>query len=170
MTTITIDAEEVGTLDEWTLVAGATKPQAVWLPDDANTTYLRCTTTSGLTQAFISTPAIPVGSVVSEITVTARVKRGDASDANFVVGYSFNKNGGGTQSGESGTLVATGTFGNKTYTDTGLSAPWSSGIEFYIRNTQTRRIELTTFFIDITYTVAPKSLFPQRRIKLHVRL
>lgn len=153
MTVETVQAASVGSLDEWTLVAGASKPVAVHAPDDSTTTYIRCSTTSGLTQAFVGVPSLAAGSIITQVDINVRCRRGDAQDANYVVGYSFDIQGGGTQSGESGTLTALSGYGSvQTYTHSGLSVAYGGTLEFYIRNTQARRVECTLLEIVFTYT------------------
>ena len=153
MATETVQASGIGSSDDWTLVAGSTKPVAVNAPDDGTTTYIRCSTTANLTQSFTCSPALPSGSTITQVAVSARCRRGDAQDANYVVGYSFTPSGGGSQSGESGTLTALNTYGDtQTYTHSGLSVVWGSGLTFYIRNTQARRVECTLLEITLTYT------------------
>lgn len=154
MATETVQATMVGGVDEWTLVAGASKAAAVNAPDDGTASYIRCSTTSGLTQWFQGAPSLPAGSIISQVDVTARCRRGDSQDANYVVGYSFNIQGGGTQTGESGTLTAPSAYSLETYSHSGLSVAYGDVLGWYIRNTQARRVECTLLELTLTYTPA----------------
>lgn len=137
--------------DNWTLTAGASKVAAVATPDDDATSYLSSGTTTDTVQTFTYSPSLSTGDTITQIAITARTNRA-GSNVNFVLGYSFNKNGGGTQSGESGTLVAVAGWNNDTYTHSGLSAVWGSSLTVYIKNTQNRDMRLTTLTVTITYT------------------
>lgn len=152
MTTLTVQADGVTTPDNWVLVAGASKAAAVNTPDDGSTSCVRSTTTANTVQTFTCTPALPSGATISQVAIRARAIRNGTLDANFVMGYSFTKQGGGTQSGESTTKTASTPYADHTYTHSGLSANWGSGFTFYVKNTQTREVKLTTFEVEFTYT------------------
>ena len=107
-------------------------------------------------QYFTCTPALTTGDTITEISVTARCRRGGANDVYIRIGYTFTPNGGGTQTGEvaNTTLQAVSAWGNLTYTHSGLSVVWGSGLEFWIRNAQARQTHCTTLYVQITYTAA----------------
>jgi len=161
VTTLTFVASGTTAPDNWNLISGASKVAAVATPDDGNTTYISSTTTDENVQTFTASPSLPSGATISQVAIRVRAQRGGASNAAFVVGYSFAKQGGGTQSGESGTLTSTSSYADYTYTHSGLSANWGSGFTFYLRNTQTRAVYVTTVEVELTYTalvIAPSGL------------
>ena len=156
MATTTAQASGVGSTDNWTLAAGASKTVAVNSPDDDTTSYIQSGTTTNTYQYFACSPSIATGDTITEIVVHARCKRGGASDCDFRIGYTFTPNGGGTQTGESGlgVLTATNNYADFSYTHSSLSVVWGSGLEFWIRNSQGRQLHCTTLYVDITYTPA----------------
>lgn len=151
MATTTASPDGTTSPDNWTLAAGASKVAAVALPDDDITTYLNSTTTINTVQTFTVSPALTVGDTITEITLTARLSR-DTQNTNVTIGYSFTPNGGGTQTGTSGTIQATVTWTDYTYTHSGLSVVWGSAMTIFIQNIQARDARLTSFYVTITYT------------------
>ncbi len=151
MATITPTPTGVTSPDNWALTAGASKAAAVAAPDDDDTSYLSSGATTNTIQTFTFSPGLFTGDTVTQFAITVRTNR-SSNNVNFVVGYSFDKDGGGTQSGESGTLVAVAGWNNDTYTHSGLSAVWGSNLTVYIKNTQNRDMKLTTLTVTITYT------------------
>lgn len=152
MATLTFEATGTTTPDNWTLIAGASKVAAIATPDDDNSSYISSTTTDENVQTFTCSPSLPSGATISAVSIRVRARRGGASNASFVMGYSFTKQGGGTQSGESGSNTSTSSWADFTYDHTGLSANWGSGFTFYLRNTQTRLVYVTSVEVEFTYT------------------
>ncbi len=163
MTTVTASPDGTTSPNNWTLAAGASKVAAVALPDDDVTTYLKSTTTNNTVQTFTVSPALTVGDTITEITLTARMSR-TSQNTDFVIGYSFTPNGGGTQTGTSGTLIAVDPWTDYTYTHSGLSVVWGSDLTIFIRNIQAREARLTSFYVTITYTAAPVNDQPARTV------
>ena len=155
MATTTAEVNGTTTPNDWTLTAGVSKQAAVSSPDDDAASYIDSSNTSGTVQAFTVTPALNQGDTIAQIDINVRAKRGGTLDANYVVGYSFTPQGGGTQSGQSATLTAGTNWTSPTFTDTGLSVPWGSNLAINVRNTQGRRVLVTTLTITITYTPGP---------------
>lgn len=153
MATTTLSPDGVTTPDDWTLAVGASKVAAVASPDDDATSYINSGTTINTVQTFTVTPTgIAVGDTITQIDITHRHRRNfSGSNVNHVTGYSFTPQGGGTQSGESGTFVSGG-WTTDTYTHAGLSVLWGSGLILYIKNTQARDMYLSTISVTITYT------------------
>lgn len=160
MATITVQASGTSTPNDWTLEAGASKQVAVNQPDDDATTYIQSGTTSGTAQWFNCSPALSVGDVITAVTVYVRAKRGGASDCNFIMGYEFQIQGGGTRSGESagGSLTATTNYADYSYNDTAPNDAFGSAFKFHIRNTQARNLHVTTLYVEIVYTPAAQTL------------
>lgn len=154
MATTTTQANGVGATDNWTLAAGASKTVAVNQPDDDATSYIQSGTTTNTYQYFTCSPALTAGDTLTQIVANARCRRGGASDCTFRIGYEFTPSGGGSQTGESGAgvLEALNAWNNFTFTDSGLSVVWGSGMTFWIRNTQGRQLHCTTLYLEITYT------------------
>lgn len=141
--------------DNWTLGAGASKVVAVASPDDDDTTYINSGTTSGTEQRFTVSPtSITVGDTITQIDIAARNLRDHGSNPTFKLGYSFTPNGGGTQTGESTDITATTTWKTDTYTHSGLSVVWGSGLVVWARITLARNMRLSTLQITLTYTPA----------------
>ena len=142
--------------NDWALAAGASKEAAVNTPDDDATSYISSGATINTSQTFTLSPAaLAVGDTVSQIDIVARGRRpGAGSNANFVVGYAFAIQGGGNQTGESGTLTTTATWTDFSYGDSGLSAVFGGSLTLYVRNTQARDAWITTLYCTITYTPA----------------
>lgn len=150
---LTVYADAEGATSQWTANTG-TKVAAVALPDDDITTYIISSNTINQIQQFTgkqSTFLIPAAATVTQVTVTYRVRRGGAIDADCVVGYGFNTPT-STQTGTSGTITSTSSWAGGTYTHSGLSALWNGGFYFYIQNTQARNVFCTTLYATITYT------------------
>lgn len=155
MATVTAQVAATTTPNNWTLGAGASKVVAVTAPDDDDTTYISSGTVNGTEQRFTVSPgSISVGDTVTRIDISARNLRDHGSNPTFVVGYSFTPNGGGTQTGESTDITATLTWKTDTYTHSGLSAVWGSGLVIWARITLGRNMRLSTFQITLTYTPA----------------
>lgn len=156
MATTTAEASGVGSTDNWTLAAGASKTVAVNSPDDDTTSYIQSGTTTNTYQQFTCSPAISSGDTITQIEVRARCRRGGANDCTFRIGYSFSPQGGGTQTNESGAgaMTAVNAWGGFTFTDSGLSVVWGSGLVFWIRNTQGRQLHCSTLNVTITFTPA----------------
>lgn len=154
MPVITVQAAGTTTPDDWTLAAGASKVAAVNQPDNDATSYIQSGTTTNTYQYFTCSPALTAGDTLTQIVVNARCRRGGASDCTFRIGYAFTPSGGGSQTNESaaGALEALSAWGNFTFTDSGLSVVWGSGMTFWIRNTQARQLHCTTLYLEITYT------------------
>ena len=153
MATLTAQVAATTTPSDWNLAAGASKVAAVTQPDDDLTTYLNSTTTNNTVQTFTVTPALSVGDTITQIVLTARLSR-DTQNTNVTIGYSFTPNGGGTQTGTSGTIQAVNTWTDYTYTHSGLSVVWGSAMTIFIQNTQARDARITSFYVTITYTPA----------------
>lgn len=153
MATTTASPDGTTSPDNWTLAAGASKVAAVALPDDDATTYLNSGTTIDTVQTFTVTPSgISSGDTITQIDIAHRHRKNPAgSNVDHVTGYSFTPQGGGTQTGESGTFVAA-SWDTNTYTHSGLSVLWGSGLTLYIKNTQARDMYLSTISVTITYT------------------
>ena len=156
MAIIYVEANGVASPDNWTLQAGASKVAAVATPGDDYTSYIRSTTTVDTYQTFTCSPGLAAGDTITQIDIYARVIRGGANDSTFRIGYSFTPAGGGTQTGESavGALTATNAWADLSYSHSGLSVAWGSGLTFWIRNTQARYVNCTTLYVGITYTPA----------------
>lgn len=153
MATETVAAGGLGSPDDWSLAAGATKMAAVALPDDDGTSYITSTTTINTRQVFTCTPSvITTGSTITQVDVKARGVRGGANNVDFYMGYSFTPNGGGSQSGTSGTLTAVSAQTDFTYTHSGLSVAWGSALTIWIENLQAFNMRCTTFYVVLTYT------------------
>lgn len=153
MATETVQATGTTTPNDWTLGAGASKHVAVNSPDDDNTSYVNSGTTIDTVQTFTLTPAIlTTGDTITQIDVNFRYIRDHGSNASFVVGYSLTPNGGGTQTGESTTQTATTSYQSGTYTHSGLSVVWGSGLTLYCKNTQARNLRISTLEAVITFT------------------
>lgn len=154
MTVITVGVAGTTTPDDWVLMAGASKVAAVSSPDDEDSSYIRSPATTQTYQYFTCSPGLSAGDTITQIDVVARAKRGGASDCTFRIGYQFTPQGGGSQTGESGigALTATSSYADHTYTHSGLSVAWGSGLVIWIRNTQDRFVSLTTLEVQITYT------------------
>lgn len=141
---------------DWALAVGASKQAAVNQPDDDASSYISSGATANTTQTFTLSPAVlAVGDTITQIDIVARGRRpGAGSNANFVTGYSFALQGGGTQGGESGTLTTTATWTDFNYSDSGLSAVFGGNLTLYVKNTQARDAWITTLYCTITYTPA----------------
>lgn len=155
MATTTAEVNGTTSPDNWTLAAGASKQAAVNSPDDDAASYIDSSNTSGTIQTFTVTPALNQGDTITQIDINVRAKRGGTLDANYVVGYSFTPQGGGTQSGQSTAFTAATNWNSSTFTDAALSVPWGSDLTVNVRNTQGRRVFVTTLNITITYTPGP---------------
>ncbi len=151
MATTTAQVTATTTPSDWNLAAGASKVAAVTQPDDDITTYLNSTTTNNTVQTFTVSPALTVGDTITQIVLTARLSR-DTQNTNVTIGYSFTPNGGGTQTGTSGTIQAVAAWTDYTYTHSGLSVVWGSAMTIFIQNIQARDARLTSFYVTITYT------------------
>lgn len=150
---LTVYASEEGATTQWTANTG-TKIAAVAPPDDDITTYVSSSTTINQIQQLqgkLYTFVIPPAATVTQVTVTYRIRRGGAIDADCVVGYYF-LTPTGSQSGTSGTITATSSWAGGTYTHSGLSARWNGGFYFYVQNTQARNVFCSTLYAEITYT------------------
>ena len=155
MAVTTAEVNGTTTPNDWILSTGVSKESAVNLPDDDATSYIDSSNTSGTIQTFTVTPALNQGDTITQIEITARAKRGGTLDANYVVGYSFTPQGGGTQSGQSTAFTAATNWNSSTFTHSGLSVLWGSDLTVNVRNTQGRRVFVTTLNITITYTPGP---------------
>ena len=155
MAVTTAEVNGTTTPDDWTLAAGASKQAAVTSPDDDTASYIDSTNTSGTIQTFTVAPALNQGDTITQIDINIRAKRGGTLDANYVIGYSFTPQGGGTQSGQSSTFTANTNWNSNTFTDPALSALWGSNLTVNVRNTQGRRVLVTTLNLTITYTPGP---------------
>lgn len=143
------------TPDNWTLGAGASKVAAVAAPDDDDTTYINSGTSNGTEQRFTVSPSsIQVGDTITQIDIAARNLRDHGSNPTFKLGYSFTPNGGGTQTGESNDITSTLTWKTDTYTHSGLSVVWGSGLVVWIKITLARNMRCSTLQITLTYTPA----------------
>lgn len=171
MAIIYVDANGVGTPDDWELVAGSSKVAAVSFPDDDGASFIRKGDPVGQ-QVFTCAPGLAAGDVITYVTVRARARH-TVNACNFRIGYAFTPSGGGSQTAESGTLVTSSNFSSFTFTDSGLSVPWGSNFTFWIRNTQTRLIQCTTLYVEIAYTpgatVAAGPLVSTQRLKSKLR-
>jgi hypothetical protein len=149
-----VDANGVTTPDNWTLMAGASKVAAVASLDDEATSYIRSGTTIQTYQTFTCAPPLTAADVITAIIIRARCRRGGTSDCTLRLGYSFTPQGGGTQTNESvaGAMNAGVNWADFSFTDSGLSVAWGSGMTFWIRNTQGRNLDCTTLYAEITYT------------------
>jgi hypothetical protein len=153
MATETVQASGTTTPNNWTLGAGASKQAAVNAPDDDDTSYVNSGTTINTVQTFTCSPSsIQVGDTITQIDINIRYIRDHISNVTFVVGYSFTPNGGGTQTNESTAFTATTSYQSSTYSDTGLSVVWGSGLTIYAKNTQARNLRISTLEIVLTYT------------------
>ena len=166
MAVITAEANGTTTHNDWALSAGTSKEVAVNSPDDDATSYIDSSNTSGTVQTFTVTPALNQGDTITQIDISARAKRGGTLDANYVVGYSFTPQGGGTQSEQSSTFTAGTNWNSSTFTASALSVPWGSNLTINVRNTQGRRVLITTLNLTITYT--PGSTGPAAGAFAHI--
>ena len=166
MSTETIQVSGTTSPDNWSLAAGASKQAAVNQPDDDATSYLSSGVTSNTEQHFTLSPAaLAIGDTITQIDIYARGRRpGAGANANFVVGYSLALQGGGTATGESGTLTTTNTWTDFSYSDTGLSALFGGSLTLYVKNTQARDAWITTLYCTITYTPGGATAQPVRTI------
>lgn len=153
MAVVTLPMAATTTPDDWAVLAGTDKVSAVAAPDDGGTTAIRSPASANTEQWYTVSPAFASGSTITEIAVRTRAAR-NASDANFVSGYTFTPQGGGTQSGTSGTFTAVGAYADYTYTHSGLSVLWGSDFKVWVKNTTTNRVIVTTLEVTITYTPA----------------
>ena len=160
MATTTAAASGVTAPDDWTLTAGASKVVAVAQPDDDATSYISSGATINTVQTFTVTPSLSTGDTVTQIDIDIRAKRGGASNGAFVVGYAFTPNGGGSQTGTSGTLTSLVGWGDFAYQHAGLSAVWGSGLTIFCQNTQARDVQISTMDITITYTPGATTSIP----------
>lgn len=167
MATETCQVAATGTPNNWTLGAGASKVAAVTAPDDDDTTYIYSGTVSGTEQRFTVTPSvIPTGAIISQIDIAARNLRDHGSNPTFVLGYTFTPNGGGTQTAESTDITSTLTWKTDTYTHSGLSVAWGSGLVIWARITLGRNMRLSTLQITLTYTAGvPKHAMYYARMR-----
>jgi len=156
MSTETIQTNGTTTPNDWSLAAGASKQAAVNQPDDDAASYISSGTTINTEQWFSLSPAaLALGDTITQIDITARGRRpGAGSNANFVVGYRFDLQGGGSATGESGTLVTTATWTDFSYSATSLSALFGGSLALYAKNTQGRDAWITTLYCTVTYTPA----------------
>lgn len=138
--------------DNWTLTAGASKVAAVATPDDDATSYLSSGTTANTVQTFTTSPSLSTGDTITQIEITARARRSGGSNANFVLGYAFTPNGGGSQSDEGTFHTGLNAWNTFTTTFSSLSVVWGSGLTFYIKNTQGKSVDVSTLTLTITYT------------------
>lgn len=155
----TTTAQPTGTAspDDWpTLVGAATKYEACQSPDDDVTSYVSSSATINQIQTFTGTPpTIATGDTVTQVVLTIRAIRGAAGTTNLRIGYAFNIDGGGTQSGLSGSLTTTdGSWATLTYTHSGLSAAWGGGLSWYVETLNARLTRASTFTVELTYTPA----------------
>lgn len=156
MATATIEVSAVASGD-WTLDAGADEVTAVQYggSHDDDTSKIQSLNSIGSTQVYDCTVGgLAVGDTVTQVDVIARCKRALSADAGFTIGYSFTLSPSGTQSGTSGTQTSTSTWTTFTYTHSGLSAVYGSGFTLTITTTQTRYLECSTLYADVTYTPA----------------
>ena len=166
MATTTAEVNSTTSPDNWTLAAGASKQAAVNSPDDDAASYIDSSNTSGTIQTFTVTPALNQGDTITQIDITVRAKRGGTLDANYVVGYSFTPQGGGTQTGQSTAFTAGTNWNSSTFTDPALSVRWGSDLTVNVRNTQGRRVLVTTLNLTITYT--PGHTGPAAAVFAHI--
>ena len=169
MTVINVGAAGTTTPDDWTLGAGSTKVAAVSQPDNDATSYIQSGTTANTYQYFTCSPGLSSGDTITQIVGYARARRGGASDARFLIGYLFTPQGGGSQSEESGLpssnyFESTSTWTTFSRTFTVPSVVWGSGLQLWVRNTQARSVEVTTFYVEITYTPASGGGMPIKAI------
>ncbi|MBX7250682.1 MAG: hypothetical protein K1X50_01780 [Candidatus Promineofilum sp.] len=155
MATTSAEVNGTTTPNDWTLAAGVSKQAAVSSPDDDATSYIDSSNTSGTVQTFTVTPPLNQGDTITQIDINVRAKRGGTLDANYVVGYSFTPQAGGTQSGQSATFTAATNWNSSTFTHADLSVPWGNNLTVNVRNTQGRRVLVTTLNLTITYTPGP---------------
>lgn len=155
MATEQVQPSGIGTNDQWSLAAGASKVAAVALPDDDLTSYLSSSTTINRQQDFTCTPStLAVGDTVTEVIVSARLK-GNTQTVAYNLIYSFAISGGGTQTGTStGLNQGPAAWGTDTYTDTGLSVVYGGSLTVSIINTQARDLFCSSLYLDITFTPA----------------
>lgn len=86
MATLTLAVDGIGSIDGFTLAAGATKVAAVASPDDDNTSYL--TDNTGQVQDLtFGTSALLIGSSISNVRITIRNKgaAGSAPNPHFLL-------------------------------------------------------------------------------------
>ena len=142
--------------DNWTLAAGASKVDAVtWYDDD--TGYINSGATSNTIQTFACSLGLAAGDLITQVYMECLAKRGGGSNAGLVFGYSFTPQGGGTQTGEVTTVNTTTAYQTFTYTHSGLSVLWGSGLTIYVKNTQARDVRVSALGMVITYTPAAAS-------------
>ena len=151
-----VEATGVTTPDNFSLAAGASKPLAVNSPDDEATSYIASSTTLNTYQYLTASPGLSPGDLITQIEAVIRARRGGANDVTLRVGYAFTPQGGGSQTSESaaGAMTAVTNWTTFTFTHSGLSVPWGSDLQFWVRNTQGRILHVTTFYLVITYTPA----------------
>ena len=154
MATTTAQASGTTAPDNWTLSAGASKAAAVAAPNDDATSYVDSLNTINTQQRWTYSPSLMSGDTITQIAINVRYKRGGTSDANFTLTYGFTPNGGGSQTGTSGTFTSTSTWQSGTATFSGLSVVWGSGFYVQAENTQGRRVQISTLEVVITYTAA----------------
>lgn len=140
-----VAATAEGATSQWTANTG-TKVAAVASPDDDITTYVSCGTTSGLIQQFTGNiSSIPANAVITQIDIYYRYRRGGL-DADFFVGYIA-----GSNLGNSGTITSTSSWAGATWSHTGLSFLWPASFTFYVQNTQTRNVLISTLYATVHY-------------------
>ena len=170
MSTTTAQVAGTTTPDNWNLGAGASKVAAVTAPDDDDTTYINSTTSNGTEQRFTISPALSTGDTITQIAIAARNLRDHGSNPTFVLGYTFTPDGGGTQTSESTDFTATLSWKTDTFTHSGLSVVWGSGLVIWIRNTLARNLRCSTLQVTITYTPASGGSGQPRRTMHQVRM
>ncbi len=158
MATFTVEVASKNAGD-WTLDAGSDVVSAVQYggSHDDDTSKIQSLNAIGSYQEYnvTMTGGPSAGDTITQVAVTARVKRALSSDANYSVSYSFTKSPSGTQSGTSPTQTSTSSWTTYTYTDSGLSAVYGSGFKLKITAEQARYLECSTLYAVVTYTPAP---------------
>lgn len=143
---LTVAATAEGPTSQWTANTG-TKVAAVAAPDDDITTYVSSGTTAGQIQQFTGNiSSIPLNSIVTQVQIYYRHRRGGISDADFFVGYTA-----GSNLGNSGTITSTSSWAGATWSHTGLSFLWPGSFVFYVQNTQARNVLISTLYAVISY-------------------
>jgi hypothetical protein len=158
MATVIAQPTGLGTTDEWgSLTGAATKYEACQTPDDDDATYIISDALSGDKQVFTcaAPSGITTGDTVTQIRVIARWRQNGTNQPSGKLGYVFDIDGGGTQTGTSSTISGIDlSYQDDIYTHSGLSAAWGGGLEFWAENALHRRIRMTSLTVEITYTAA----------------
>ena len=157
MATEVLALEAIGTVDQWTLTAGATKVIACQAPDDDDTTYITSGATANYVQRFtlVDPAVITADDTINKVTVRWRHQRASTPAG---TGRSMLVTAGGTIFGAGvGTLVGW-TDQSDDFTEKPGGGAWDltsiTNIQVGVQNTLARSIYCTTIEVTVDYTPA----------------